>query len=42
MQTLVVKYPGNIELSISVTSRPGDDFRDMAEAAVFAYDDSWE
>lgn len=42
MQTLVVKYPGNIELSISVTSWPGDDFRDLAEAAVFAYDDSWE
>lgn len=42
MQTLVVKYPGNIELSISVTSWPGDDFRNLAEAAVFAYNDSWE
>lgn len=42
MQTLVVKYPGNIELSISVTSWPGGDFRDLAEAAYFAYEDSWE
>jgi D-alanyl-D-alanine carboxypeptidase len=42
MQTFVVKYPGNIELSLSVTSWPGDDFRYFTKVAADAYNDSWE
>ncbi len=41
MQTLVVKYPGNIELSLSITSWPGQ-WRDLALVASYAYNDSWE